>query len=349
MNTPFLMIASAKHQGMSLYEFLDAQFPFFIKDSWSTSLVAQSLKIQNQAISGNPILNTGDTIAFSIKQYLEPPVNTQWKIYWQNKELIVVHKPANLPVQRTTRNIYNTLTALVRRDLNLPEAQPLHRLDLETAGFILFSKNKISTQYWQPKLKDILQKKVYQAIVWGKPAWQKMTFTCKLSTQDNSAIRCKMYCTPENNNNEFTSGQLNKKAGKLSTTHFKVLNTFAVNNTVFSLIECELLTGRKHQIRAQLTELGHPIVGDKIYAHEGAYYLKRLDDKIEAKDDDMLVSAHHLLVACHLELFMSVRNDLAPQNHLNLNDIKNEPTQLIKLTLNNEDYPSAWQNFIDAR
>ena len=347
MSTPFLMTVAAKQQGTRLYDFLDAQFPFFIKESWDLSLVAESLKIQNKTLSGNPTLNAGDTIAFSLKQYVEPVVNTCWKAYWQNTELLIVHKPANLPVQRTTRNIYNTLTALVRRELNLPQAQPLHRLDLETAGFVLFAKNNASTKFWQPQLKDILQKKVYRTIVWGKPAWQSQPFTCRLATNPNSAIRCKMYCTPVNvseNSNEEPTNQKNK-LGKISTTHFNVIESFVVNGNSFSIVECELLTGRKHQIRAQLAELGHPIVGDKIYAHEGAYYLKRLNDAVEKEDSERLQSVHHLLVACRVQLYLpcelsTASTDVPPLPY---------PPEIIKLTLNEADYPAAWHEFIARR
>ena len=352
MNTPFLMTVAAKQQGMLLYDFLDAQFPFFIKESWALSLVAESLKIQNKTISGNPTLNAGDTLAFSIEQYVEPAVNTHWKVYWQNTALLVAHKPANLPVQRTTRNIYNTLTALVRRDLNFPQAQPLHRLDLETAGFVLFAKDNASTKIWQPKLKDILQEKVYRAIVWGKPEWQSQSFTCRLATKPSSAIRCQMHCTPvgtpsiisSENSNEDATVQKNT-LGKISTTHFKVIESFTINNDNFSIIECELLTGRKHQIRAQLAYLGHPIVGDKIYAHEGVYYLKRLNDSIQKVDDDRLQSVHHLLVASSIKLLLAGQ---APTTSPATAPLQPSPfcsQEMIKLALNAADYPAAWHEF----
>ncbi len=333
------MTVTAKQQAIALYDFLDLQFPFLIKDSWSHVLVADTVKVQGLPITGNPLLKAGDVVAFSLHQYSEPTVNTQWRLYWQNEALLVVHKPANLPVQRTTRNIYNTLTALVRRDLHLPEAQPLHRLDLETAGLVLFGKNKHSTKIWQPQLKSLLQKKTYHAVVWGKPVWSKHTLTCRLATQEHSPIRCKMYCTPEDQ--IALPGQ---KLGKLSTTHFTVLKSFASAASdgsyghIFSIIKCELHTGRKHQIRAQLAHLGHSIVGDKIYAHDGCYYLKRLRDATTKADEQMLLTAHHLLVACSAQLHgLPVSSQEAI----------NSPEGLIQqLTLNNEDYPIAWQRFI---
>ena len=349
MNTSFLMTVTAKQQGILLYDFLDAQFPFFIKENWAASLVDESLKINNRATLGNPALNAGDALAFSIEQYVEPAVNTRWKVYWQNTDLLIAHKPANLPVQRTTRNIYNTLTALVRRDVNLPQAQPLHRLDLETAGFVLFAKNTASTKFWQPKLKDILQKKIYRAIVWGKPTWQSQSFTCRLATKPGSAIRCQMHCTPmgmPSVTSTEDSIHQNNKLGKISTTRFSVIRSFTANDNDFSIVECELLTGRKHQIRAQLAYLEHPIVGDKIYAHQGAYYLKRLNDSIQEEDDDMLQSAHHLLVACSVQLSIDSRVATTSSVATQLQHVSHDSQQILKIQLDDEDYPAAWHKFI---
>ncbi|WP_053981710.1 RluA family pseudouridine synthase [Marinagarivorans algicola] len=353
MQTSFLMHVTPKQQAMTLYDFLDLQFPFFVKKSWSQVLVADTVTLQGLPVIGNPLLKAGDVVAFSLHQYSEPTVNTQWRLYWQNEALLVVHKPANLPVQRTTRNIYNTLTALVRRDLHLPEAQPLHRLDLETAGLVLFAKNKLSTRVWQPQLKSLLQKKIYQAVVWGKPVWRKYTFTCRLATQAHSPIRCKMYCTPEH-----SVAQPGQKLGKLSTTHFTVLKSFtaATGNgrydQVFSVVACELQTGRKHQIRAQLAHLGHPIVGDKIYAHDGSYYLKRLRDATTEADEQMLLTDHHLLVACSAQLQglperrQEVKVHQKQKVHAQQGIIDNQEGSVQQLILKDEDYPIAWQRFI---
>ena len=72
----------------------------------------------------------------------------------------------------------------------------------------------------------------------------------------------------------------------------------------YSLIECQIFTGRKHQIRAQLAALGLPIVGDKIYSEEGKYFLKRLalENGLSAEDYRQLGAKNHLLRAVELHL-----------------------------------------------
>ncbi len=310
MDTTFSFRVSEKHLGMDLHTFLSAQFPFLNVLSWNDALVFPIL-VDNQPVNGNPELTPGTELRFVVRDYQEEPVNLNWRICWENDQLLVVNKPAQLPVHRTTRNIHNTLTALIRRGSPWPEAQPLHRLDQETAGLMVFAKNRHDAQLWQPRFQALLETKVYHAIVYGQPDWAELTFSCRLNTQADSAIRCKMYVVDENEN------------GKLSTTRFRVLSS----RGEYSVIECELFTGRKHQLRAQLAHLGHPIVGDKIYAHNGEFFLNRLDDNISEGDISRLQTAHHLLVACQLGLTMG-------------------DTEKAKIELARSDFPDAWQSFV---
>ena len=294
---------------MDLHTFLSAQFPFLKVSSWNDALVLPVL-VDNAPVNGNPPLVPGTELHIVLRDYIEEPVNLNWHTCWENDQLLVVNKPAQLPVHRTTRNIHNTLTALIRRNSPWPEAQPLHRLDQETPGLMVFAKNRLAAQFWQPKFQALLETKVYQAIVYGQPDWDALTFSCRLNTQTDSAIRCKMYVVDDN------------KSGKLSTTGFRVLSS----SGEYSVIECELFTGRKHQLRAQLAHLGHPIVGDKIYAHNGEFYLKRLRDEMTMQDAASLKTEHHLLVACRLALRM------------------NDHKEVIELA--DAQFPDAWLNFL---
>lgn len=247
-------------------------------------------------ISGNVQVNSivvgecykvkaGDVISYIVPNYQEAEVDKGWKLLWSNNEIAAIHKPANLPVNRTTRNVYNTLIQLLRRESPWPDAHLLHRLDLETSGVLLIAQNNEVARKYQSTLSTLIKRKVYRAIVHGQPSWKKLEYKCDLSTLPDSAIRCQMHQVPNGK-------------GKQSQTNFKVLATYSG----FSMIECELLTGRKHQIRAHLASLGHPIVGDKIYSHNGAFYLQRLDRPLADADYEILLSRHHLLHAYELTL-----------------------------------------------
>lgn len=106
-----------------------------------------------------------------------------------------------------------------------------------------------------------------------------------------SPIRSQIYVVDPENPQQYPKP-------KQSKTAFRVLQ----REQGRSLVECELFTGRKHQIRAQLTYLGYPIIGDKVYSHNGAYYLKRIEQGLSGKDISALGGEYHQLVACAIEL-----------------------------------------------
>ncbi len=308
MNAVFKETIEQKSQGLCLLEHLEPCIPYLNQEAWRALLLCGGIQLDGKVVLDNVVLQMGQQLVYTIADYQEDPVNVGWRLLWEGTDIFAIHKPANLPVSRTTRNVYNTLIQLVRRESPWPDAHLLHRLDLETSGLILLSKDKQGASCWQPQLKALIQQKIYHAVVYGIPEWQETEFQCVLNTRKDSPIRCQMHVCSE------------EEKGKASHTRFKVIAT----GKGYSLLECELLTGRKHQIRAHLAHMGHPIVGDKIYSHGGDYYLKRLQDAVTVQDQVRLQTPHHLLHAQQL-----VINPSPNQN---------------KVLINN-DYPDAFQAF----
>ncbi|MGB1239427.1 MAG: RluA family pseudouridine synthase, partial [Pseudomonadales bacterium] len=233
-----------------------------------------------------------DSLHVEMPDHWEQAVDTRWQLIWQNDELMALFKPAPLAVSRTTRNLHDTLIARVRRETPYPEAQLLHRLDIETSGLILVAKNSASDRKWKPQLKQLITRKIYHAIVGGVPTWETQSLQCELAEREDSEIRCKMHVVQDD------GAQYRKP--KHSHTQFNLL----ASRQGRSLVECALFSGRKHQIRAHLAHLGHPIVGDKIYSFDGTYFLKRWHSESGLSSDDyrMLGSENHQLRAVGLTL-----------------------------------------------
>ena len=118
----------------------------------------------------------------------------------------------------------------------------VHRLDKDTSGIILFSKNQLLQQKLQDKWND-LAKRTYYAVVFGK-------------TNEKDTIKSYL----KENKNLITLID-NKNNGKLAITEYKRIKY----NEKFSLLEINIKTGRRNQIRVQLKSIGHPIVGDSKY------------------------------------------------------------------------------------
>lgn len=252
------------------------------------------LQLDGRRVKLEQSLAKAALLSVSLPGHVEEEVNDRWVLLWQNSELMALFKPHCLPVSRTTRNLYRTLISLVRRQTSYHDARLLHRLDAETAGVILLAKDAAADRRWKPRLKELMCKKIYHAWVEGVPSWQSKLFECALSERKGSAIRSQVYVVDMTSS--LAADQYLKP--RPSKTLFRVLRSES-NRT---LLACQLLTGRKHQIRAQLSYLGHPIVGDKIYAHQGAFYLKRIEQGLNEVDFTALGSAHHLLQSAALTL-----------------------------------------------
>lgn len=325
MNATFSFTVSAKQADTYLLACLLPAIPYLNPEQWQSLLTEEQgdIKVDGVIVHDDILLTLGQVVSYTINDYQEAEVDCAWSEIWSNEDISAIHKPANLPVNRTTRNVYNTLIQLLRRESHWPDAHLLHRLDLETSGLILIAQNNAVACQYQSKLDHLIKRKIYRAVVIGKPDWETKDFYCDLRTLDDNeggtAIRSQMHVVP-------------KGQGKESRTLFNVLATKLIKGECYSVIECELFTGRKHQIRAQLAHLGYPIVGDKIYSNNGEFYLKRLDKTLSEVDHEKILTPHHLLHAYQIHL-----------HNLWQPDGNTQKTQDIILTDN--DFPESWQSF----
>jgi len=170
-------------------------------------------------------------------------------ILHEDRDIIVIDKPAGLLTMATERErektAYFMLTDYVRK--GNPKSNNrifiVHRLDRDTSGVVVFAKSESVKRFLQDNWKDFT--KTYFAVVHGKLVEREGIITSYLV--ENSINR--MYSV---NNTE---------KGKFSKTGFKVVK----ENTNFCLLEINLFTGTKNQIRVHFSENGHPVAGDKIY------------------------------------------------------------------------------------
>jgi 23S rRNA pseudouridine1911/1915/1917 synthase len=328
MNATFSFTVDKKQANTHLLACLFPAIPYLQPEQWRALLlgIKGNIKVDGVIVHDDVLLLAGQVISYTLDNYQEAEVDDTWSQVWSNNEISAIHKPANLPVNRTTRNVYNTLIQLLRRESPWPDAHLLHRLDLETSGLILIAQNNAMARQYQSKLAQLIKRKVYRAVVIGEPDWVSKDFTCDLGILDESqggtAIRSQMHVLP-------------KGEGKESRTVFNVLASKVKDGVSYSLIECELFTGRKHQIRAQLAYLGHASVGDTIYSNGGAFYLKRLDKTLTDADHQALLTPHHLLHAYEIHLFNLWQAE-AGQPELGQSEV---------IMLRDDDFPESWEVF----
>lgn len=169
------------------------------------------------------------------------------KIIYEDKYLIIVNKPAGeFTISRDNHydnNLYDEVKEYVKKQNPKNKIFIVHRLDKDTSGLVLFAKNEKVKYDLQSNWQNVERK--YYAVVIGK------------LNETNATLKDLLY---ETKGLDVVVTNI-KKIGKLAITNFDVIK----NNNKYSLLDINIETGRRNQIRVQLANIGHPILGDKKY------------------------------------------------------------------------------------
>ena len=174
---------------------------------------------------------------------LDKEISTPFKIIYEDDNILVVDKKAGQLTIGTNTADVDTLYRDVRKYANECRFQAfiVNRLDKETSGIVMFAKSERIKMLYQDNWNEIVKKRGYIAIVEGK-------------LKEDGRIENLLY--EEKNTFVYSS-----KIGKKAITNYKVLKS----NSNYTLLDIDIETGRKNQIRVHMSELGYPIVGDKKY------------------------------------------------------------------------------------
>lgn len=185
------------------------------------------------------------------------------RIIYEDKYLIIVNKPTGeFTISRDNHydnNLYDEVKTYVKKQNPKNKIFIVHRLDKDTSGLVLFAKSEKVKYDLQRNWQNVERK--YYAVVSGK------------LNENNGTLKDFLY---ETKGLDVVVTNI-KKIGKLAITNFNVIE----NNNKYSLLDINIETGRRNQIRVQLANIGHPIIGDKKYGKVKykrmmleAYYLK---------------------------------------------------------------------------
>ena len=194
----------------------------------------------------------------SPKEVKIEPQDIPLDIIYEDNDILVVNKQKGLVVHPANGNpdgtLVNAIMAHCKDSLSGigGELRPgiVHRLDKDTSGLLIIAKNDKAHIQVSKQIKNREVKKTYIALVRGTIAEDEATINMPIgrSTKD----RKKMAVT---------------KNGKEAVTHFKVLNRYTTNKGNYTLLEIKIDTGRTHQIRVHMAEIGHPVIGDSVYSN----------------------------------------------------------------------------------
>ncbi|MDR0830414.1 MAG: RluA family pseudouridine synthase, partial [Prevotellaceae bacterium] len=198
----------------------------------------------------NFALKKGDVVRFSSVGQEKPNPNHKCSIVYEDDDILVVNKKQGALSMSTgaedETTAYSIMTEHVRRHGRNNRIFIVHRLDRETSGLLMFAKNENAQQILHNNWNENIISRKYVAVVEGKVEKDSGKITSWL-TENRKSL--KMNSSPTDN------------GGKKAVTNYKVIR----QGEKFSLLELELETGRKNQIRVQLASISHPIIGDKKY------------------------------------------------------------------------------------
>lgn len=265
---------SAEFDGQTVLDFLCGILGHIPREDWERACQEERIRLKQRSrtftrrprfhgtavdletlvpVSSDRIVRAGERYVHVIPGTSEPDVNADIRILYEDEALIVVHKPAPLPMHPCGRFNRNTLQFILSQVYQPQSPRPAHRLDANTSGVVLFSRTRHFAKRLQQQFDATEGDKVeksYLARVHGHPV--EDNFSCHLPISDEAG--------------PAGSREINEANGLPAHTDFRVLHRFADGTALLRVVPH---TGRTNQIRVHLWALGHPICGDATYLPGG--------------------------------------------------------------------------------
>ena len=245
------------------------------------------------------VLCGGDAIAVTLprpKRDIDfgeegPPPDPDLPVLYEDRWLVAVDKPPNVPVHPAGRNLYRTVITTLHRRYRRPDdperdivPKLCHRLDLETSGVLLVAKDDRAHRDVSKLFRDRVPEKEYLAVVRGTPDPPEGLIDKPLGPALGMQVAM--------------ARGVRWDVGQEARTRYRVESTHGD----FSVLRIELLTGRHHQIRVHCASIDHPLVGDKIYGGDEGLFLKYYDDALTDEDFERLLLPRQALHSHRLVL-----------------------------------------------
>ena len=219
-------------------------------------LKSQLVEVDGKAVKNSYRVSAGETVELEVPEAVEPEIEAEsipLDILYEDKDIILINKPKGMVVHPAaghySQTLVNGLMYHCRGELSgingVMRPGVVHRIDMDTTGVLIVCKNDFAHNSIAEQLKVHSITRKYYAIVHGVIGEDEGTVDAPIGR--HPVDRKKM--------------SINYKNGKHAVTHYRVLERFKQ----FTYVECQLETGRTHQIRVHMASLNHPLLGDSVY------------------------------------------------------------------------------------
>lgn len=278
--TPVVLRVTRERAGMRLDRFLVTEMPRLSRTRAARIAAEYAFTTQGAPLAPSRIVRAGQMIVLYRPAWDEPAAPHEVPVLHEDEDLIAVDKPAGLQVHPTARVHRNTLTAILAARYPGERIALCHRLDKETSGVLLAARTVEAERTLKRVFAERGVDKVYLAIVHGEVVQPRFVVDAPMALAGGE-VSVLMAVRP-------TSA-----GGLPARTRVRVVRALRG----FTLVEAVPETGRQHQIRVHLAHVGHPIVGDKLYAHGPGIFLEVLKQGLTPELRDRLLLDRHALHA----------------------------------------------------
>lgn len=242
--------------GERIVKYLSEQLEDMTRSHIQKLIKENMVRVNGMAVKSNFKLSASDQIEVEIPELKEPdilPENIPLDILYEDQDILVVNKPKGMVVHPApghyTGTLVNAIMYHCKDNLSgingVMRPGIVHRIDMDTTGSLLICKNDRAHQALAEQLKEHSITRKYHAIVHGRLKEDEGTIDKPIGRHPIDRKKMSVHCTN----------------GREAITHYRVLKRFQQ----FTYIECQLETGRTHQIRVHMSSIGHPILGDQVY------------------------------------------------------------------------------------
>ncbi|XP_055839561.1 pseudouridylate synthase RPUSD2-like isoform X2 [Episyrphus balteatus] len=264
----FTTFTKGRWVGEKILDVFAREFRAHPAEEYERCINAGTLTVNYDKVPIDYRLKHNDLLANIVHRHEVPVTSQPITIVHMDEDIVVVNKPASIPVHPCGRYRHNTVVFILAKEYNLKNLRTIHRLDRLTSGLLLFGRSPKKARQMEHQIRNRQVQKEYICRVEGE--FPEGVIECKepIEVVSYKIGVCKV--SPK---------------GKDCTTTFQKI----AHNGKTSVVLCKPLTGRMHQIRVHLQYLGYPVVNDPLYNHEVFGPLKGRGGDIGGKTDEQLV------------------------------------------------------------